>query len=83
MPNGREEWLGGSDVDARYGNFFISKEEYLDNFERRVLKEHPEFSPSVLAEFRKFYDLWEQELERTEQISAQGAHKRLIHFLKT
>lgn len=77
-----EAWEGHGDDDANYGNPSFGKEEFLRAFNTRVMRDHPDFDKSVLAEFKRFFDLWEAELERVEQVSAQSAPKRLIKYLK-
>lgn len=77
-----EAWKGHDQDDIRYGNPTFTKEDYLRAFNAKVLKDHPDFDKSVLAEFSRFFDLWEREFERLEQVSAQGAPKLLMKYLK-
>ncbi|MBC76645.1 MAG: hypothetical protein CME64_11580 [Halobacteriovoraceae bacterium] len=77
-----EAWEGHDNDDVLYGNPNKSKEEFLMDFERAVLEEHPEFRKEVLRSFRNFFDLWEMELERVEQVSEQSAPKVLKRFIK-
>ncbi|MCO4753061.1 MAG: hypothetical protein KC478_01195 [Bacteriovoracaceae bacterium] len=83
MQNSQEEiWKGHDKDDVAYGNPNVTKEQFLRNFEQSVMKEHPEFRKEVLQAFRNFYDLWEMELERVEQVSEQSAPKLLKKFLQ-
>lgn len=77
-----EAWEGHGHDDENYGNPGFSKEEFLRTFKNRVLRDHPDFDKSVLKEFGRFFDQWEREFERLEQVSAQSAPKKLIRYLK-
>ena len=77
-----EAWKGHERDDALYGNPSKSKEEFLMDFEQAVLSGHPEFRKEVLRSFRNFFDLWEIELERVEQVSEQSAPRVLKRFIK-
>ena len=80
--NEPEAWKGHGQDDRLYGNPSFTKEDFLRAFNARVLRDHPEFDKSVLAEFSRFFDEWEKEFERLEQVSVQSAPKWLIKYLK-
>lgn len=77
-----EAWEGHGHDDEKYGNPSFTKDDFLRAFNHKVMEDHPDFDKSVLAEFNRFFDLFEQELERLEQINAQGAARKLAKYLK-
>lgn len=81
-PQDFEAWEGHGHDDERYGNMSINTEEYVRSFSLKVLRDHPEFNKKILSEFASFFHHWERELERIEQVSAQGAAHSLVRYLK-
>ncbi len=77
-----EAWKGHDHDDERYGNPSVNAEEFIRSFSLKVLRDHPNFNKKILSEFASFFHHWEQELERTDQISAQGAAHTLVKCLK-
>lgn len=79
---GPEAWQGHTDDDTRWGNPYRSKEDFLSSFNNQVLEEHPDFNKDILVKFQGFFDAWEKEVERLDQVSAQSAVRKLCKYLK-